>query len=157
MTRQKFSKREKEVIEYLLKGKSNKEIAQEMGVSVRTVEFHLSNIYSRLDVHSRTEAVIKLTQRSPEKPASRNTSGVLRKSTVAKKDQRAENEGNQLQRRFPMKEILTALIVFFSSVINIHGDTFVVVGTATPDPISYEIEDTPPPTPTPFGWDDLCA
>jgi DNA-binding NarL/FixJ family response regulator len=74
MTRQKFSTREKEVIEYLLKGKSNKEIAQGMGVSVRTVEFHLSNIYSQLDVHSRTEAVINLQEAGG--PASRNTGSV---------------------------------------------------------------------------------
>ncbi|RPI94492.1 MAG: hypothetical protein EHM40_06475 [Chloroflexi bacterium] len=155
MTKPEFRKREKEVIEYLLQGKSNKEIAQKLGVSVRTVEFHLSNIYLRLDVHSRTEAVIKLTQSSLEKPASRNTGRVLQESTVAKKDQRADNEGNQRQRRFPMKEILTAVIVLVSSVINIYGDTSVVIGTVTPGPMPFEMEETPPPTSTPFGWDDL--
>jgi DNA-binding CsgD family transcriptional regulator len=36
-----FSKREKQVIEYLIQGKSNKQIALALGISVRGVEFHL--------------------------------------------------------------------------------------------------------------------
>jgi len=42
----KFSKKEKEVIKYLLEGKTNKQIAHQLGVSVRTIEFHLGNIYA---------------------------------------------------------------------------------------------------------------
>jgi DNA-binding CsgD family transcriptional regulator len=151
MTQTEFSKREKEVIEHLLKGESNKQIAQNMGVSVRTVEFHLSKIYSRLEVHSRTEAIIKLNQRSLEEPASKNTSGVLGESTVARQDQRADNEGNQKQRRFPVKTILTVLLVVVSSVVYMRHSSSVVTGTETPVPISYKMENTPPPTPTP--WD----
>ena len=50
----KFSKREKDVVRLLLRGKSNKQIALELGISNRTVEFHLSNIYAKLGVNSRT-------------------------------------------------------------------------------------------------------
>ncbi|WP_299029503.1 response regulator transcription factor [uncultured Thermanaerothrix sp.] len=57
-----FSNREIEVVVLLLQGKSNKEIAHTLGVSNRTIEAHLSSIYSKLAVTSRTEAVIKLTQ-----------------------------------------------------------------------------------------------
>jgi DNA-binding CsgD family transcriptional regulator len=57
-----FSNREIEVVALLLQGKSNKEIAHTLGVSNRTIEAHLSSIYSKLAVTSRTEAVIKLTQ-----------------------------------------------------------------------------------------------
>ncbi|MDT8898836.1 response regulator transcription factor [Thermanaerothrix sp. 4228-RoL] len=57
-----FSNREIEVLALLLQGKSNKEIAHTLGVSNRTIEAHLSSIYSKLAVTSRTEAVIKLTQ-----------------------------------------------------------------------------------------------
>lgn len=49
-----FSAREQQVIDLLLLGKSNKQIALALGVSVRAVEFHLSNIYSKLEVTSRT-------------------------------------------------------------------------------------------------------
>jgi DNA-binding NarL/FixJ family response regulator len=52
-----ISKREKQVLQHLSTGLSNKEIANELYISVGTVKQHLKNIYSKLDVHSRTEAV----------------------------------------------------------------------------------------------------
>ncbi|PKN92911.1 MAG: hypothetical protein CVU44_12840 [Chloroflexi bacterium HGW-Chloroflexi-6] len=45
-----FTPRERQVIAYLLQGKSNKEIALALGLSVQAVEFHLGNIYTRLTV-----------------------------------------------------------------------------------------------------------
>jgi DNA-binding CsgD family transcriptional regulator len=50
--------REMEVIQLLAEGLSNKEIAQLLFISPRTVNFHLDNIYSKLGVSSRTEAAI---------------------------------------------------------------------------------------------------
>ena len=55
-----FSQREKEVTEVLLQGKSNKQIALALGISASTVEYHLKNIYKKLQVNSRTEAVLRL-------------------------------------------------------------------------------------------------
>ena len=57
---QGLSAREKEVVDLLLKGKSNKLIASALGISDRTVEFHLKNIFAKLQVSSRTEAILKL-------------------------------------------------------------------------------------------------
>lgn len=57
---QPFTKRELRVIPLLLQGKSTKLIAHRLGVCTRTVEYHLSHIYEKLGVCSRTEAVIKL-------------------------------------------------------------------------------------------------
>lgn len=151
MTQTEFSQREKEVIEHLLKGESNKQIAQNMGISVRTVEFHLSKIYPRLEVHSRAEAIIKLTQRSLEEPASNITSGISGESTVVKEEQRADNEGNQKQRRFPMKSLLIAsittgailimLIGLVTSFATAQGDIGAVIGrvTRTPRPSPSDV------------------
>ena len=57
-----YSKRQQQVIELLLQGKSNKQIASKLGISESTVEFHLRNIYGKLQVNSRTEAILKLGQ-----------------------------------------------------------------------------------------------
>lgn len=155
MPNPKFSKREKEVTKFLLEGKSNKQIAHKLGISVRTVEFHLSNIYTRLNTRSRTEAVIKLTELNLRKTAGKNTSKVLRKSTVTKKGQLVENEGNQIKRRFPMKNlligitvgvILTVMVVLAVSYVNTNGGAVVVIGGATATLIPFET-----PTPIPFG------
>jgi DNA-binding NarL/FixJ family response regulator len=40
-------------------GRSNKEVAQELGLSPRTVQTHLASVFSKMGVASRTEAVIK--------------------------------------------------------------------------------------------------
>lgn len=55
-----LSKREQEVVNQLLEGKSNKLIASSLGISERTVEFHLTNIFAKQQVSSRTELVLKL-------------------------------------------------------------------------------------------------
>ena len=60
-----LSRREKEVVGLLLQGKSNKQIALSLGVSERTVEFHLRNIYNKTQVSSRVELILKLGKRQP--------------------------------------------------------------------------------------------
>jgi len=55
-----FSKRQKEVIDHLLQGKVNKQIALALGISERTVEFHLKNVYNKLHVNSAKEAILIL-------------------------------------------------------------------------------------------------
>ncbi len=55
---QSLTDHEREILELLAQGLSNKAIAARLYLSVLTVEGHLANIYSRLDVHSRTEAML---------------------------------------------------------------------------------------------------
>lgn len=55
----RLSKREREVLEALSRGRLYKEIAAELGVTLDTVRKHLQSIYRKLHVHSRTEAVVK--------------------------------------------------------------------------------------------------
>lgn len=52
------SEREMEVLRLAAKGLRNKEIARSLDVSVRTVEGHLSHLFNKLGVTSRTEAII---------------------------------------------------------------------------------------------------
>jgi DNA-binding NarL/FixJ family response regulator len=57
-----LTEREKDVLHLLARGKTNKDIAQTLFLSVRTIEAHLHNIYSKLNVNSRTEAVLWAVQ-----------------------------------------------------------------------------------------------
>jgi DNA-binding NarL/FixJ family response regulator len=52
--------REREVLELVVHGLSNKEIADRLKVTLAAVRWHLKHIYQKLHVHSRTEAVLKV-------------------------------------------------------------------------------------------------
>ncbi len=54
-----LSAREREVLELLSRGRLDKEIANELGVSLPTVRFHLKHIYEKLHVRTRVEAALK--------------------------------------------------------------------------------------------------
>jgi len=55
---EELTEREREILDLLGQGLSNKLIASKLYLSVRTIEGHLANIYLRLGVHSRTEAML---------------------------------------------------------------------------------------------------
>lgn len=57
ITHSELSQREKEILTMLAMGKRNAAIADELCISLATIKFHLNNIYSKLEVSSRTEAV----------------------------------------------------------------------------------------------------
>lgn len=50
--------REKEVLQYLVKGLSNEEIAQQLYITVATVKAHLTAIFNKLGVKNRTQAIV---------------------------------------------------------------------------------------------------
>lgn len=54
--------REKEVLSYLAKGESNKEIANALGLQVVTVKLHVRGICRKLNANNRTQAALKATQ-----------------------------------------------------------------------------------------------
>jgi len=53
-----LSEREMEVLKSAARGKSNKEIGEELFISVRTVQAHLRSVFNKLGVGSRSEAVL---------------------------------------------------------------------------------------------------
>lgn len=52
-----LSIREREIFDLIVVGKSNKEIALEVNVSINTVKFHVKNIYGKLNIKSRKEVL----------------------------------------------------------------------------------------------------
>lgn len=59
-----LSKREEEVLHCLARGCLYKDIASQLSISIDTVRKHLQSIYNKLQVHSRTDAVVKYLQTS---------------------------------------------------------------------------------------------
>jgi DNA-binding NarL/FixJ family response regulator len=58
-----LSARELEILRLLAKGHRYKEIADQLSINIGTVRTHISNVYEKLHVHSRTEAAMMLVER----------------------------------------------------------------------------------------------
>jgi DNA-binding NarL/FixJ family response regulator len=56
----KLSSREQEILDFLSKGLRYKEIANKLFLSTETIRTHIRNIYEKLQVNSRTEALNKV-------------------------------------------------------------------------------------------------
>ena len=56
-----LTRRERDVLPLLVKGRTNRQIAEELFISENTAGVHVSNILGKLDVSSRTEAVAVAT------------------------------------------------------------------------------------------------
>lgn len=52
-----LTNREVEILRLLAEGWSNKQIADKLSITIRTVKFHTNNIYSKMLVASRAEAI----------------------------------------------------------------------------------------------------
>jgi hypothetical protein len=94
------------VIEEIMLGKSNKHIATDLHISIRTVEFHNRNIYTKLGVASRAEAILKLSE-----DHLRETTGDVNEnnqviSTVAIVGELPDNNAKSSRRRISMKNVL---------------------------------------------------
>src|ERR1043166_3253937 len=83
-----LSKREQEVLGLVLQGKSNKQIALSLDISIRTVEFHLKNIYAKYQVSSRIELILRLGHATAAAKVED-----LGSSTVDRREENAENGG----------------------------------------------------------------
>ena len=54
-----LTSRESEILELVAEGLRNKEIAESLGITKRTVDYHIGNILSKLEVKSRLEVILK--------------------------------------------------------------------------------------------------
>jgi LuxR family maltose regulon positive regulatory protein len=63
-----LTERELEVLLMIAEGHSNQDVAEKMVVTVGTVKAHISHIYRKLDVRSRTQAILKADQLNLLKP-----------------------------------------------------------------------------------------
>ena len=57
--KEKLSEREQEILELLIEGLSNKQIAEKLFLSVNTIKTHILSLYNKLGVNNRTQAAVK--------------------------------------------------------------------------------------------------
>jgi len=69
LTQYKLSDRELEVVDTIAKGVSNKEAADKLCVTEKTIKFHLTNIYRKMGVKSRGQLIVKVNFNTAYKEA----------------------------------------------------------------------------------------
>jgi LuxR family maltose regulon positive regulatory protein len=57
--RDELTSRERSIVEFIARGRSNKEIARELGVAPETIKTHLKRIFQKLSAESRAQAVVR--------------------------------------------------------------------------------------------------
>ena len=62
-----ISKREKEIIELVIQGKTNEEIADELFISIKTVKYHLYNVFQKMGVKNRLQLINSIRSKPSEK------------------------------------------------------------------------------------------
>ena len=152
-----FSEREKDVIKLLLQGKSNKQIALELSISNRTVEFHLGNIYAKLGVTSRTETFLKFS----ESNLWEFTVNVQVKSTVEQIGDLTENGVKPFSRRIAMKNfyliiggvLLITSILIVGNLLKSNSDSAPSIPTEQATTNST-FQESVPTTTTPISIND---
>ncbi|HEY1027485.1 MAG TPA: LuxR C-terminal-related transcriptional regulator [Pseudomonas sp.] len=60
MPPERLTDKEEEIVECLVAGLSNQQISDRTGIALSTTKWHLKNIYAKLDVNSRTQAILKV-------------------------------------------------------------------------------------------------
>ena len=145
------------MIALLLQGKSNKQIALELGISSRTVEFHLCHIYEKLGVVSRTEAIIKITEDHLGESTGLTKNTFQVESTVASRRQSTENGLKPILRRIQMKYpfyilgvvVLVAIFAGIFILTNPPAEKISFTATVTQGKTKTAVVDKPTATPLP--------
>jgi len=57
-----LTKRENDIIRLIAQGAGNREIAQRLSISIKTVETHRANIYSKLNVHNAVQLLLAIEE-----------------------------------------------------------------------------------------------
>lgn len=63
-----LTNRERELLHLLAEGANNKAISNYLRISIKTVEFHVSNILKKFEMNSRAEVIVWVLKHSPDTP-----------------------------------------------------------------------------------------
>jgi DNA-binding NarL/FixJ family response regulator len=65
---ERLSHREHEILQHIAGGENNGKIADSLSISLKTVEFHITNILRKLDMNSRDEVIVWMLKHRPDDP-----------------------------------------------------------------------------------------
>lgn len=65
-----LTQREYETLRLMAAGRHNREISRELGIALKTVEFHACHVMEKLGVHGRVEAILRARELSSRRPSS---------------------------------------------------------------------------------------
>lgn len=126
------------MVALLLQGKSNKQIALMLDISERTVEFHLKNIYARMQVNSRVELILKLGKSTGDFDDNQVESTVDISNNYGHNGKQTDTHNNWaqfLKKIVPMNEKEFAMInkirIILGAVTTLFGMVLIVGGIIT--------------------------
>jgi len=118
MENKPLSDRELEILELVSQGKSNKQIASDLFISINTVKVHLSNIFRKIDVNTRTEATLYAMEHGIVKQA-QNGSGYFEASDEERLKKESFERNNRISNLTVLGLVaflfLLGTIVFFTT------------------------------------------
>ena len=117
-----LSERERQVSDLVMQGMLNKQIALQLGISERTVEFHLNNIYTKLQINSRVELAIHLL-----KSTGNDNNADLVESTVVLDEDKAHNDSQltaKARRAKALKHMLSLIKKETVTIMKIFSEDF---------------------------------
>jgi DNA-binding CsgD family transcriptional regulator/N-acetylneuraminic acid mutarotase len=116
-----LSEREIEILRLVATGRSNKEIAAALSISPNTVKVHLRNIFSKIDVLSRTEATLYAIKNglaaSPEASSPSPETDPASETTAAVADPSPDSAPNGASPRLPRRRFLLWLALVVVAVL----------------------------------------
>jgi len=130
-----LTSRETEILALIAEGKSNKEIAAELFISVNTVKVHVSNIFQKIEVSSRTEATLYAIENGiVQSPATIIFLPDSEKTSGASNDYSAEGHEEPDWLKKYWWALLLGLVVLFAIIQLTSPSLSLFNGTSTPNP-----------------------
>jgi len=102
-----LSDREREILQLVSQGKSNKQIAADLFISINTVKVHVSNIYQKIGVSSRTEATLYALEKGLSIKTNEKLEGDIQ-------DDKTSTTDNKIRKRTIFYALSLSLILIFS-------------------------------------------
>lgn len=112
-----LTSRETEILSLIAEGKSNKEVAVALFISINTVKVHLSNIYQKINVSSRTEATLYAIENgivNPTLPIENQSPNINNAPTTVLLPEKPKNLAKTLR---PLLGVMAILLVVISTLL----------------------------------------